>query len=276
MALSGTTPGVVQLLPPADQPPTGALSTTAPFDADTNLNQLITRLVLQQMPHEYERSKGWGAQDERWDGIKWHVDGLEIKTKRRKKLVNHGTWRKYSASLADPSRQFDVTVTDIRQAADGQIAFRVNFTTTLNLFARQAEWVKGVQLYSISAEGKASVRLAIDLEMHVQLDPAHFPPDLIFQPRATAADLIVDDFRIDRVSKLGGEFALQVTRLARYELDDEIQKKESELVEKINKEIGKNADDLRLSLADALKSGWAESAKPFLPPAVRNAAEAFR
>ena len=61
-----------------------------PFDADNKLNQLIMRLVLKEMPHQYERNKGWGAQSERWDGIKWGNDGWKIKTHSRRKMVNHG------------------------------------------------------------------------------------------------------------------------------------------------------------------------------------------
>ena len=244
---------------------------TQPFDADHKLNQLITRLVLKEMPHQYERNKGWGAQDERWDGIKWDHDGWEIRTHRRKKLVNHGMWRKYSASLADPEHQFDVTVTNIHQTANDRLGFQINFMTRLNLFARQAEWVKGVQLYSLSATGHATVRLTVDIEMEIALDPTRLPPDVIFQPRATSADLIVDEFRIDRISKLGGEFAIQVTNLARKELDDEIAEKEVELVTKINKAIDKNADDLRVSLADAMQSKWTDAARPFLPAAIKKA-----
>jgi hypothetical protein len=268
-------PALAQLAPlPAPVQPAApvAAAVPVPFDADPRINQLITRLVLQEMPHRYERNKGWGAQAERWDGIQWEQDGWEIKTHRRKKMVNHGTWRKYSASLADPETQFDVSVTNIHQTASQRLGLQVNFSTRLNLFARQSEWVKGVQLYSLSAEGKARIRMTLEMEMGIALDPARFPPDVVFRPHVTAADLTVDEFRIDRVSKLGGEFAIQVTQLARKELDEEIRKKQSELVDRINREIERNSDDLRLSLPDARKSKWADAAEPFLPAGILEAA----
>ena len=256
---------------PASRPVKPALQ---PFDADPSINRLITQMVLKHMPHSYVRDKDWGKQSERWDGIKWETDGWRIKTKRRKKKDNHGTWRKYSASLVDPKNGFDVRMTNIRKNKDQQLAFRLTFTTRIKLDARQSEWVKGVQMYSLSAEGKASVRLAVDMVLGITMDPARFPPDLIFEPRATAADIIVNDFRIDRVSKLGGEFAIQVTRLARRELDKEIAEKEVELVKKINKEINKEKDKLRLSLSEAISSKWAEKARPFLPGPIKQAVEA--
>lgn len=277
LILIGLLPGLAiaqsNPVPVTASPALSIANPSAPIDAGRKLNQLITRLVLKSMPHEYERNKGWGAQVERWDGIKWYRDGWEIKTHSRRKMVNHGTWKKYSAALADPQHQFDVTVTNFHQTRDERLGFQVNFMTKLDLFARQAEWVKGVQLYSLSAEGHATVRLTLDMDMAITLDPSRLPPDLIFNPNARRADLVVDEFRIDRISKLGGEFAIQVTRLARKELDDEIAEKEIELVTKINSAIEKNADDLRLSLADALQTTWADAARPFLPRSVTQAAE---
>lgn len=254
--------------------PSQPASSRQPFNVDESLNRLITQLVLKHMPHSYTRDKEWGKQDERWDGIKWKRDGWRVKTKRRKKLVNHGTWKKYTASLADPKNQFDVTMTNIRQTADHKLAFRLTFTSRLKLHARQSKWVKGVQMYSLSADGKASVRLAIDIRLGISLDTKQFPPDVIFTPEAAAADIQVDEFRIDRISKLGGEFAQQITRLARKEMDQEIAEKEVKLVSKINGEINDHRDDLRLSLSEALGSKWAEKAQPYLPSDVKEAVQA--
>ncbi len=241
------------------------------LDAGESLNELITGLVLQQMPHQYVRDKDWGKQEERFDGIRLRREGWRIETKRKKKQVNHGTWRKYSAELLDPRRQFFVSVGNIHQTPDDRLGFDVDFKSPLKLFGRQSKWVSGVQLYSISAEGKADVRLRVQLKMDIDVDPNQWPPDLVFRPRATAATLHVDEFRIDRISKLGGEFAQQITRAVRDSLDDEIAEKEIELVEKINREFDKHAAKLRLSLVDAVKLKWAKTAMPYLPPAVRAA-----
>ena len=240
---------------------------------DDGMDQLITKWVLKQMPHVYQRNKDWGKQAERWDGIEWDTKGGRIYTKRRKKKVNHGTWRQYSAALLDPHQQFSVRMTNIHNTFDGRLAFQLEFRSKIKLKARQSEWVKGFQLYSLSAEGKASVHLVVDLSLDIKLDPGTFPPDLIFLPRAESADIVVSDFRIDRVSKLGGEFAEQVTRLVRHELDQEVAKKKIELVQKINKEIDEEQDKLRLSLTEAVNSKWAERVKPHLPPQVKRVAD---
>ena len=190
------------------QPPKSIQS----ISSSKQLDQLVTHLVLENMPHSYTRNKDWGKQEQRWDGIEWRREGWKIETKRKKKLVNHGTWRKYSAELLDPANQFSVEVKNIRQTENKQLAFEIAFDSWLRLHARQSKWLKGVQLYSFSAEGKAKVRLRLSVEMDILLDPSRLPPDIVFRPAVSQANLQVDEFRIDRVSKLGGEFAQQVTR----------------------------------------------------------------
>ena len=240
-------------------------------DAGEELDSLITDMVLEAIPHTFKEDKDWGGQDERWDGIKIRREGLKIKTKRRKKMVNHGTWKKYSAKLLNPEEEFSIAVKNMRETDDEKVAFDVHFSAHLAIDGRQSKWVKGVQLYSFSAQGHTKVRLVVGVELGVTMDINHFPPDLVFVPVAKQANLTVDEFRIDRVSKAGGEFAQQVTKGARKSLDEKLAEKQDKLVEKINKEFTKNQSKLRLSVADALKSKWTKSAQAFMPATVREA-----
>lgn len=242
-------------------------------DAGEELDRLITHMVLDNIPHDFEEDKDWGDQEERWDGVKIRREGLKIKTKRRKKLVNHGTWKKYSATLRNPEEEFTIAVKNMRETEEEKLAFDVHFSAHLNIEGRQSKWVKGVQLYSFSAQGHTKVRMVVGVELGVTMDINNFPPDLVFVPVAKQANLVVDEFRIDRVSKAGGEFAQQVTKGVRKSLDDKLAEKQKELVEKINKEFAKNQSKLRLSVADALKSKWTKSAQAFMPKNVREALE---
>jgi hypothetical protein len=240
-------------------------------DAGQSIDRLLTQIVRDNIPHTFTETKDWGGQEERWDGIEFRREGLKLETKRRKKLVNHGTWKKYSASLLNPDQEFSVQLKNMRQLSDDKMAFDIHFTAHLAVDGRQSKWVKGVQLYSLSARGHAKVRMKVSIELNVKMDVAKFPPDMIFEPTATKADLEIDEFRIDRVSKAGGEFAQQVSKGVRRKLDEKVSEKEVKLVKKINDQLAKKKDDLRLSFADAMKSKWAESAKPFLPKSVQSA-----
>ena len=237
------------------------------------LNQVLTNIALSNMPHQYTSDKKWGNQEKRWDGISFRRDrpGSRLETKRRYKMVNHGTWRKYSAQLVDPKQQFSVELSDVKRGDNGQTRFWLNVGADLNLDARQSKWVKGVQLYSFSAEGFAKVRLRVQCDLDIGIDFAKFPPDLILQPVVHDAKIEVEEFRLNRVSKAGGEIAQQIARRARRELDEKIAEKERKLVKKLNEEIDENRDELRISTADAVKLKWFSQHQQLLPEQVQQA-----
>ncbi len=245
--------------------PTAAGALPTAVDAGDQIDQLITRLALANLPREFSDTKKWGGQAERWDGLEFERDGLKIETRRRKKMVNHGTWKKYSAELRNPAEEFQIQIKNIHESANGKLALEVHVASHLNIEGRQAEWVKGVQLYSVNATGHAQVRLQLSLEIGVQTNLSRFPPDLILTPSATAAKLTIEEFRIDRISKIGGEFTQQISDEVQSMLTEKMPEYEQKLVAQINKQIAKEPDGFRLSLADAAKSKWGESLNGVLP-----------
>ncbi len=222
------------------------------------LDQLLTGLAIKNLPVPYVEDKDWGKTDERWDGIRVYRNSKgRLTTKRRKKTVNHGTWKKYTVDLIDPVKNLRVSVSNFREHDDGVTSFTVGAAAKVNVHARQSKWVKGLQLYSISVEGKADVSVAVDIRLATELVPTKFPPDLKLIPTAESATIEIRKFRIDRVSKAGGEVAQQLTRAARSQMESRLAKYEKKIVDKLNKSIEKKKDRLTLSLHDALQSKWA-------------------
>lgn len=250
--------------------PASAQSTSEkPVNASDDFNRLVTQLVLDSIPHTFTEDKDWGGQKERFDGFKRTRYGLRVDFKTRKKLVNHGTWKKYDVSLRNPNEEFSVAVNNMRELTEGKIAFDIDFGAHLNVGGRQSKWVKGVQLYSLSATGHAKVRLRLGVDLEVTTDAKSFPPDLVFVPKIRSADISLDEFRIDRVGKAGGEFAQQASKQLRPLLEKKIADKERGLVKKLNAKISKKQDRLRLPIGDALDSKWSAAAKAFLPKEAR-------
>lgn len=239
-------------------------STNKPADASEDFNQLVTQLVLDGIPHTFTEDKDWGGQKERFDGFKRSRNGLRINVEARKKLVNHGTWKKYDISLRNPKSEFDIAINNMQELADDKISFDIDVGAHLNISGRQSKWVKGVQLYSLSAHGHAKLKLHLAIELITTTDTKSFPPDLVFVPTVTSANITLEEFRIDRVGKAGGEFAQQVSKQLRPVLESKIAAKEKGLVKKLNAKIAKKQDRLRLLFADALGSKWT-AAKAFLP-----------
>lgn len=241
--------------------------------AEGDLDQLITKLVLDSMPHTFTDKKKWGKQAERFDGFKREREGLRLKVTRRKKLVNHGSWQKYDVSLRDSEQKFAIKVTNMRELPENVVGFDIDFTADLNVAGRQSKWVKGVQLYSLSANGHAQVRLRLAVELEVKVDRKTFPPDLLFVPKVTSANVDLEEFRIDRVGKAGGEFSQQLSRHIRPVLEEKIEAKEQGLVDKINKKLVAKQDRLRLPVSEAINSKWAKLSKDFLPSSLKDEVE---
>ena len=235
------------------------------------VDAVLTQLILNHMPLDYLDEKKWGQQEKRWDGIQFRREGIKLETKRRWKQVNHGTWKKYHASLIDPEQKFSVVLTNLRNLADGKTAFDLNIKANLKLHARQAKWVKGVQLYSISADGTCHIQIKLSCQTQILLGLGHFPPDLIFRPQVVAATLAVDEFRIDRISKVGGEVAQQITKWVQDALHQKVQEQPHQLIVKLNAKIEQNHDELRLSLVEAMQSKWMRQSAAFLPESVQTA-----
>jgi len=214
--------------------------------------QLLTRIALANIPHTYEDEKEWGKTKEVWAGVKVWRDGFRIKTKRRKKEVNHGTWTRYQIRLADPERQFHVRLENVRKVTEGRIEFDAWLDAALKVSGRVSQWELGVQLISVSMEADARVRLRVRSNVGMELDPTKLPPDVGLAPIVTDAELQIVDFRLRRLSDLRGPLVKALSHRVREVLEDQIAKRRPALVKKINRQIDKNRDDLRLSLPDAI------------------------
>ena len=229
---------------------------TLKSDAPESVHSLLTAIVLDNLPHQYVDDKHWGKTSERWDGLDIRLDGHKIRTKRKKKTVRHGNWRKYEVTLVDPERQFHVRVLNSHVTPDGQWMFDVLIDAELYAFARNSRYVKGAQLYSLSVDADAVVQMRLTCKTAVRLDVSKIPADILLDAEVTDADLELKDFHVRRISKVGGEAAQQVTRSLRSVVERKLDEKEAKIVSKANQQIERHHDRLRLSIQDIVLSKW--------------------
>lgn len=230
----------------ADEP----VAETTIAASDSGLSELVTKLVAAQLPDQYEKKKNWGATKEVWDGVDVKLDGLRLRTKRKKRTVNHGTWTLYQVRLRDPN-QFAIRVSNIRRLDDGRVGFEAEFEAPLDIFARLSEWQLGVQLISLSADCEARVRLSLSCAVATRIEAAgKLIPDVVFVPEVTAAHVVLQEFRLHRLSQLHGPLAKHLGSEAREVLEDELAERNREIAAKINRQITKKEDRLRISLSD--------------------------
>ncbi len=219
---------------------------------------MMQRIVRENVPDKYVQDKDWGKKGRRWDGLKIRRDGLKISTKRRWKQVNHGTWRRYEITQVAPETNLRLRIENIHDAGDGKVGFEVSLGSKLRAFGRVSQWSKGVQLYSLSVEADADVRLRIWCQLGVHFDWTHLPPDVLFKPTVTRAELDVTRFRLHRISKLDGVVARELGRSLHRVVLAEIEEKRDQLPEKINRQIAKHEDRMRLSVSDFAARKWRE------------------
>ncbi len=240
--------------------------------ADTDsLNRLLTQLVLTEIPHQYTDDRKWGMQQQVYAGFKFRRDQGRLETERVWKQVNHGQWQKFTVALRDPQREFAVTIPQVRKSDHGSTLIELEFVTPLTISARLSQWQRGVQLYSFSATGWAQValRLECDLQLRVsreltsgEKNPA---PLLVLEPKIIKANIDLQEFRLDRVSKVGGEVSQQLGRWVEKELQQKISEKSPELVKRINQQLDRHRDRLVVPIDEILNGEWMQMLTKPLP-----------
>jgi hypothetical protein len=251
-------PAVVEpdprLSEPAKQP--RAADPPESFTPAPEFQQWITNLVREQLPDNYEKRKNWGHTAKSFDRLAVEVDEGRLETRRIYKQANDGDWQLYRIKLTDPAEQFEIRIANVRQLENGKVGLEVTATANLEVFGRQSLWQHGVQLYSLSAEADARVRLWASAEIATHVDLTRFPPDLSLDPIITAARFEIPDFRIRRLGALHGPLIRSLSHSTREALEAKLAEDNDKIVAKLNRAIDKQEKKLRLSLADIVSSKW--------------------
>lgn len=238
----------------AAHPITPLLSPETNSIATPQLVSWLTEMVRDNLPPTYEDDRKWGQQKEVWDGVKVWREGNRLETKRKTKLVNAGTWTRYSISIVEPEKNLHVAFNRLETLPDSRIAFAVTVECSLDVFGRLSQWARDVQVISISANADASCRLTIEGTVQFQMNVLKLPPDIAIRPHVDHAHIELTHYRVRRISQVGGDFAKILGNSLRGVVDEKIEDMNSKLVDKINKQIDKSSQRLSFSTQDWLRS----------------------
>ncbi len=220
--------------------------------------QWLASLALEKMPRTLDGDKDWGKTKKVWAGVRVRRDGFKLKTHRRFRELEQGRWIKYEVTFPDPKagNAPAVTVHSVLPSIDavtGQQRWKIDSSvvTPMKFTARIQRWNLGVKLFSMTITGEMRVRLASSASVGFLSDYGEIPPALVIDPRIDQAQLVLERFEVDRVSHIGGDAAEQWGELMEEILVDRFVKKQNErLVDKMNRSIEKERDDLRLSMTE--------------------------
>ena len=213
----------------------------------------LTKLIHNNLPETYEDDRKWNQQKEVWDGIKLRREGLKIETKRKKKMVNAGTWTRYKISFVDPDKNVKIHFNRLEVLPSGRIAFSVTVDAALDVFGRLSQWVRDVQMISLSANADAACQLTLEGNIGIQMNFTKFIPDVALEPVIERAHVELTYYRVRRISQVGGDFAKILGKGLRGTIDNKVEDLNGKLVDKINKQLEKRKEKLSFSATEWVK-----------------------
>ena len=226
------------------------------FTPSPEFQEWITELVRQQLPQDYEKRKNWGHTARSFDGVSIKIEGGRLKTHRKYEEKNDGQWQMYRVELKNPAEKFDIKIANIQKLEGSKVGLDITAIASLHVFGRQSQWEHGIQIYSLSAEADARVKLWARVEVTTHLDLTRFPPDVSLDPQVTAAKFEIPDFRLRRIGEFHGPVVRSLSHATREALEEKLADDNVKLVGKLNKAIDKQEKKLRLSMADVMASKW--------------------
>jgi hypothetical protein len=220
------------------------------FTPGDEFQSWMTELVREQLPAEYVKKKNWGHTTKTFDGISVRLDDGLLKTHRKYRQANDGKWQMYRIALKEPAEKFDVRIANLRELPSGRVAMQVRLIANVQVFGRQSLWEHGVQIFSLSAEADAQVRLWAEVEVATRVDALRFPPAVRLDPEVTAARFDIPEFRLRRVGELDGPVIRSLSHATREALEEKLADDNEKLVAALNKQIAKQQNKLTLSLGE--------------------------
>jgi hypothetical protein len=208
--------------------------------------QLVTPLIAETVPREFDGQKDWGETKTITSGLHSEGNFFKFDIHRQTKEVNDGVWKKYRVTLIEPEKNLVIRIDDMHRLESGKYALTLFVAAKVHGWAQAVVYERGVHIISLDVEGDTSIRLWVDAEVGVEtVESSTFIPGLQLQPVVTDARLKFDDFKLNRISEVHGKIANELGDLLRKEM----QKKLSgpKLVDRFNHALQKHPERLRLS-----------------------------
>lgn len=237
------------------------------FVPSPEFQTIITRIVRQALPTEFEKRHNWNHTKRVFDGLRWEFDGGKLEAHRRWKDARDGQWTMYRVRFIEPEQNFQVQVQRFETLENGKVGCDLAVDARLAVEGRVLHYEHDVQLVSLSAEAETHARLAARIEIGGKVNVSKFPPSLSLEPVVQQAAVDIHDFRIKRIGKLDGPVVKSLSRGVREVVEDKLDEARPKLVEKMNAAIKKSEEKLELSLSDLLESPWGKVVAPLTTPA---------
>ncbi len=205
-------------------------------------------MALILLPPTYSDDDDWGSTKKIQSGLNMKLDGLELKTSRRWKDVNHGLWKRVGAKLVDPDKFFDLQIWLLPQEKAGQPRYHITAKLRLAVTVRQQRWTRGVKVYSVSSDILTDVSIDTVMDFRSKLVEVETKKRLQVLPYVQTADVRVDRFSVRRISHAKGGVVREFGNALEGVVQKVVARKSGKLSQKINAKIEKKADRFQVSV----------------------------
>lgn len=220
---------------------------TQPQKLTPPATEFIKGLALILLPPTFTDDDDWGNTKRIQSGLNIKMDGLELKTSRRWKEVNHGLWRRVDATLIDPLKFFDLQIWLLPQTEDKQPRYRISASLRIAVTVRQQQWNRGLKVYSVSSDILTDVSIDTVIDFRSKLVEVETEKRLQVLPHMQSANVRVDRFLIRRISHAKGGAVKEFGGVFERLVQKVVEKKSRKLPQKINSKIEKKADRFQIS-----------------------------
>jgi hypothetical protein len=187
--------------------PLAAQTAASPPDAKTSakrpeadLEQLIHKAVLAQLPRVHEDASGWGQTIPRPDNLL--LPGLKrtvVRVGDRLELP-HGLWRKVRLKVEDPDQDLKIHVRDFQKVDTTTYRLTVAADVAMRSETDVQQWVKGLNLASLTARADVGLTVRVECDVSTRLDTKKLPPALVMEPQVRDLKLDLTSFELKGVT----------------------------------------------------------------------------
>ncbi|MEM6331662.1 MAG: hypothetical protein AAF790_15635, partial [Planctomycetota bacterium] len=143
-----------------------------------------------------------------------------------------------------PDQHLAVRVEGLRDTGPGQAECTLVVEGRVAGWARLRHYNRGVHLGTVTVEGESTVRARVACSVGLRVVAGRLLPAVAVDPRVRSAKVAIDDFRLERVSKIEGRLAREMGRGLKRLLEQQLS--EERLTAKLNRAIDKRRDRLVL------------------------------
>lgn len=211
------------------------------------VQNFIRELALVLLPPKFDDEDGWGDEKKIQSGLDIDFDDGKIKTHRRWKSVNHGSWIRASGSLVEPEKTMTLRI--FRRAgvdANEQI-YRIQLLARANVSGTQQQWNHGVMFWSVTADAEADIQIDVNLKVRTGVIAKEGGgSSLQIQPEVTHAVMRLNGFSLKRISHVRGSMAREFGEAFEGLVKLAVERQNKKLPAQINKALAKQKDKLQV------------------------------